>query len=186
MLKSRKRSAGRQQSDAQLIAQYALGDTTAFERLYLRHKNSVFHFLRRQTHSAEIAEDLAHDTWLAVIRQATTYRAIAQFRTWLFSIAHNRLVDHWRKNGSSPMALLDEVSQHFMQIEDKTSQGIELDDLLQNLTVLSDDQLAAVLLRIEGFSHAEIAKITESKQETVKSRLRYATKHLRNAMEVSV
>jgi len=63
---------------------------------------------------------------------------------------------------------------------------IEVEDISRQLSSLSVEQMEVVLLRIEGFSHLEIAEITNSKPETVKSRLRYATKRLRTSMELSV
>jgi len=62
--------------------------------------------------------------------------------------------------------------------------NLQLQDILANLAVLSAEQTEALLLKIEGFSHAEIAEITSAKQETVKSRLRYAAKHLKLSMEL--
>ena len=62
---------------------------------------------------------------------------------------------------------------------------MELSDILENLKTLSNEQTEALLLKIEGFSYQEIADITSSKTETVKSRLRYATEHLRLQVECS-
>jgi len=173
-------------TDEDLITRYARGSSEAFECLYERHKKGLFSFLRRQTNSAAIAEDLAHDTWLAVINRADGYIVNAKFKTWLYRIAHNRLIDRWRKQGSAVHSLFEEVEQT-LQAHDSNAaiEQIELAQLLENLAALSAEQTTALLLKIEGFSHAEIAQITNSKQETVKSRLRYATQHLRVAMEVS-
>lgn len=166
-------------SDGALMAAYAKGQVAAFECLYLRHKVKVFNFLRRQCDIEPIAEELTHDTWMAVINQAGSYQRQAKFTTWLFRIAHNRLVDHWRKHSSSPQLLTAEMLD---QIADDRSIGMsapEIDEIFQSLEHLSEHQLEALLLKIEGFSHEEIAQITGAKQETVKSRLRYATRNLR-------
>lgn len=176
----------RKLADEALIKAYAHGQEAAFEVLYLRHKDRVFHFLRRQLSNSAVAEELAHDTWLAVIRCSSRYQHKAKFTTWVFSIAHNRLVDHWRKFTTTRPAILEEVSEQFLRVEDQSTELLQLGDLLQALEVLAPEQLAAVLLKIEGFSHLEIAEITQAKPETVKSRLRYANKHLRNAVEATV
>ena len=100
------------QDDA-LMNVYANGDARAFEELYRRHKDGVFSFLRRQYDSFEVCEELAHDTWMAVIKQALAYQSnslSAQFKTWLYRIAHNRLVDHWRKYGGDANVLFEELS----------------------------------------------------------------------------
>ncbi len=171
--------------DEALMAAYAGGDALAFETLYRRHKSALFLFLRRQMDNAAVCEELAHDTWFAVINQAGAYQPTAKFKTWLFRIAHNRLVDHWRKHSCTTIALIDEIVDAVSVTEDTVSQGLELSELLRNLESLSMEQTEALLLKIEGFSHAEIAEITDAKQETVKSRLRYATRHLRFTMEAS-
>lgn len=173
-------------ADEALIKAYAKGREAAFEVLYLRHKDRVFHFLRRQTNNSALAEELAHDTWLAVIQGSDSYQHRAKFTTWVFSIAHNRLVDHWRKFATTRPALLEEVSEQFLRVEDQSTQLMQMRDLLRALEVLSEEQLAAMLLKIEGFSHAEIAEITQARPETVKSRLRYANNHLRKAVEATV
>ena len=174
-------------SDEALLTKYVDGELPAFECLYLRHKKALFLFLRRQCSDEAIIEELVHDAWLAVIKQAELYRPEAKFKTWLYRIAHNRLVDYWRKNGSNSKALIDEISHRVAtenaNCEDMISQGLELKELFRSLEILSTEQMEVVLLRIEGFSHVEIATITESNQETVKSRLRYAKKHLSLAME---
>lgn len=172
-------------SDESLMRAYARGDGQAFECLYERNKSPLFLFLRRQCDNEAICEELAHDTWIAVIRQVGNYQTSAKFKTWLFRIAHNRLVDYWRKYGRSARVLFEEISDSVGSTLDIASQGIELEQLMESLAELSNEQTEALLLKIEGFSHAEIADITNSKQETVKSRLRYATQQLRVSMEMT-
>jgi len=171
--------------DDALMVAYAAGDAQAFDELYRRHKRGLFVFLRRQCSNAAVCEDLAHDTWMAIIKRANQYQQSAQFKTWLFRIAHNRLVDHWRKHGSSANVLFEELSDSLTSEQPEVDWTMQVTDLLSILESLSTEQTEAVLLKIEGFSHAEIADITSAKQETVKSRLRYAAKHLRLSMETA-
>ena len=182
------------QTDETLLFAYAGGEMPAFELLYSRHKKALFNHLRRQCSNASIAEELAHDVWLAVIKQASSFEPKALFKTWLYRIAHNRLVDYWRKNGHSKQVLLDDLIEKtdllsvdlgFVSSKDRSVELIEIEQLLSALSSLSAEQTSAVLLKVEGFTCAEIAQITHSKKETVKSRLRYATKHLRLSMEAS-
>ena len=172
-------------SDEALIKAYVKGQAVAFECLYLRHKQSLYSFLVRQCTEQSVCEELAHDTWLAVINQATRFTPDARFKTWLYRIAHNRLVDYWRKHPANRTRLLEEVSEAMLATKDNSAEMIELRELLANLDVLSAEQMEALLLKIEGFSHLEIAAITGAKRETVKSRLRYATRHLRMSAEVT-
>ncbi len=170
-------------SDQALLKVFSRGQTDAFDRLYTRHKRGLFLFIFRQCQNRAIAEEIAHDTWLAVITQASQYKSKAKFSTWLFKIAHNRLVDHWRKHGNASHVLLDEVSD-FLISKDSSAEEIQtLKGILESLEQLPPEQTEVVLLRIEGFSYAEISNITNTKQETVKSRLRYANKSLRGISE---
>ena len=171
--------------DETLMVAYAGGTTQAFDELYRRHKRALFVFLRRQCANSAVCEELAHDTWIAIIKQANHYKSSAQFKTWLFRIAHNRLVDHWRKYGSSANVLFEELSDCLSVDQGAIDSHMQVAELLSKLESLSSEQTEAVLLKIEGFSHAEIADITSTKQETVKSRLRYATQHLRLSIEVT-
>jgi len=173
-------------TDHELLWAYTKGDCAAFECLYTRYKNTLLTHLLRQSGNLSIAEDLAHDVWLGVIKSAASFQPTASFKTWLYRIAHNRLVDHWRKNGHANNALCNELSQINNDLEDRSSELFEIEQLLKLLATLSPEQTTAMLLKIEGFSQAEIANITDSKQETVKSRLRYATQHLRLSVEASV
>ena len=90
-------------SDEQLMRSYAGGDTRAFENLYDRHALPVWRFVQRSVQNAALADDLVQDVWFSVVRQAPQYEARAKFRTWLFTLAHHRVVDHWRthKNHAS-------------------------------------------------------------------------------------
>jgi len=177
-------------SDEALVERYCSGDNDAFEVLYRRHKKNVFAFLRRQCLNHAIAEELTHDTWLAVIRQTSpestqnfSHREKGAFKAWVYRIAHNRLIDYWRKYGSSSVAIFEEIKEHSAILKDTSAQGLEIDALVKHLESLSSEQLATLLLKIEGFSYLEIAEITCAKQETVKSRLRYATQNLRVVMQ---
>lgn len=166
-------------TDHELLLAFVKGESTAFECLYTRHKTKLLTYLFRQSGNMSIAEDLAHDVWLGVIKSAESVQATASFKTWLYRIAHNRLVDHWRKSGHANKVLLNQLKPSNDDLEDRSSELVEVEELLGLLSNLSAEQTNAMLLKIEGFSQAEIAKITGAKQETVKSRLRYATQHLR-------
>jgi len=173
-------------SDEALMAAYCRGQPLAFECLYNRHKQKLFNFLNRQCHNRAISEELTHDTWIAVIQNTSSYQAKAKFTTWVFSIAHNRLVDYWRKHGATNRPLVEQLKEQHAVTEDRLSESIELEELMAKLQMLPTEQIETLLLKIEGFTYMEIASITKAKQETVKSRLRYANNSLRLSMEVKV
>jgi RNA polymerase sigma-70 factor (ECF subfamily) len=158
---------------------YQNGDAAAFELLYRRHKDGLFAFLFRHYPRAAIVEELAQDTWMAVIDAARRYQATARFRTWLYQIAHNKLVDHWRRqdNRHSPLDTATEPAS--AEAADNIEQQQNVEALMAALSSLPQEQKNALLLQEQGFSHADIAEITGVGMETIKSRLRYARKQLR-------
>ena len=83
-------------SDESLMLRYAAGDIAAFDALYARHELSVWRYVFRSVRVQDIADDLLQDVWFAVARSAPTYTVSARFKTWLFTMAHNRMVDHFR------------------------------------------------------------------------------------------
>jgi RNA polymerase sigma factor (sigma-70 family) len=181
-------------SDEQLMRSYAGGDTLAFETLYDRHALPVWRFVQRSVQNAALADDLVQDVWFSVVRQATQYEARAKFRTWLFTLAHHRMVDHWRTHKAH--ASLDAESEEGGSLADmlaaESGFGPErrLDSreqaqaLLDALAALPQAQREAFLLQAEaGMSVAEIAQATGVNQETAKSRLRYARARLRETLE---
>jgi RNA polymerase sigma-70 factor, ECF subfamily len=164
---------------------YASGNLGAFETLYRRHKDPLYRYCLRGARSEAIAAELFQECWSAVVRTRAQYRPTARFATWLYRIAHNKLVDHWRTQltaeplapGQEPAAL--ESQQPEWQAE-SASTAVRL---LQALAALPLEQRAAFLLKEEGgLSLEEIAEATSVGRETVKSRLRYALVKLREEL----
>ena len=175
--------------DEDLMLAYAAGDAAAFDVLYARHKGSLYRYVLRQCAHAGVAEELFQDVWMNVLRARASYVPSARFATWLYRIAHNRLIDHWRATG---------------QVE-LVSAGVDDDDPLDAIAAARDDepdaqanarerstrlysacaalpamQREAFLLHQEGgLELAEIAELTGAGVETVKSRVRYAVAKLR-------
>ena len=77
------------------------GDSAAFETLYLRHRGALYHYFVRQVARSAV-DDLFQDVWLGVIKGRARYRPEAPFSAYLYRIAHNVLVDHYRREGRSP------------------------------------------------------------------------------------
>jgi DNA-directed RNA polymerase specialized sigma24 family protein len=83
-------------SDESLMLRFAAGDIAAFDALYARHELGVWRYVFRSVRVQAVADDLLQDVWFAVARSAPTYTVSARFKTWLFTMAHNRLVDYFR------------------------------------------------------------------------------------------
>ena len=172
------------------MLRYAGGDPDAFQRLYEHHRGGLYRYFLRQTNRS-VAEELFQDVWARVVQSRKRYRPQAAFRTWLYTLAHNRLVDHWRREGVQPtgystsdddcpgMAAADANPgpQRLLDLRDC------LEQLLQLVTGLPDMQRQTFLLRHEaGMSLAEIAEAMSTGVETARSRLRYAMTRLRAAI----
>jgi RNA polymerase sigma factor (sigma-70 family) len=168
--------------DEALMLAYQAGDAAAFDRLYRRHKDALFRFLLRSANDRAVAEEVFQDVWMNIVRARNSYRPTARFGTYLYQVAHNRLVDGWRRQ--RPLDQLnddlvaDTPGPEHIAIRDDASRR-----LLGLIAALPAEQREAVLLREErGLSLEEIANVVGVGRETVKSRLRYALEKLRRGM----
>ena len=84
--------------DGDLMQRYARGDMHAFETLYGRHRAALYRYLARHTRNTETANDLFQEVWSKVIVSRERYEPRAQFRTFLFRIAHNCFIDYCRRS----------------------------------------------------------------------------------------
>ena len=181
-------------TDEMLMQAYAAGDVRAFDTLYDRNTLAVWRYVHRSVGSAALADDLVQDVWFNVIRQAPKYQPRARFRTWLFTLAHHRLVDHWRT--AHPHASLDAATEDGASLADTLAADSgfgplrqlqsreKAQALLDALAALPPAQREAFLLQAEGaMSLSEIAATTGVPMETAKSRLRYARVTLRQTLE---
>jgi RNA polymerase sigma-70 factor (ECF subfamily) len=185
-----------QESDENLMLRFGRGEGAAFEFLYQRHESRVFRYLHRNVRNEASANDLMQEVWFAVVRGAANYQPSAKFTTWLFTIAHNRMVDMIRASrrlqsldagedadaeGSSPLDRLagDGKLEPLAQVQSQD----EAAALLSAVAQLPPEQRSAFLLQAEaGLSVEEIAEATGSSFETAKSRLRYARTKLRQLL----
>ena len=189
----------RVRTDEQLMAAYREGDTAAFDVLYERHRNGLYRFILRQVGHRELAEELYQDVWIRLIDSRRRYRETARFQTYLYRIARNRVIDEYRARKSEPLVAPEAVPDTALAA-DELVDGQQIADVLeqalakslntaavrvmqQALAKLPADQRAAVLLRFEGeLGLNEIAEIFDCGRETIKSRLRYAFKRLRQML----
>jgi RNA polymerase sigma-70 factor (ECF subfamily) len=179
--------------DAACMLAFAAGDAGAFDRLYARHRGPVYRYLLRHVASHRAtADELFQDVWMSVVRASASYVPSARFTTWLYRIAHNRIVDHWRSTGALPAFEHDDEGELVAAIpgtrtdepEVRASAAELRTRLHAALAALPPAQRDAFLLHQEGgLELSEIAALTGVGVETVKSRVRYATQRLRAALE---
>ena len=178
------------------MARFARGDADAFECLYRRHESRVFRYLHRNLRNEAGANDLMQEVWFAVVRNAVSYQPTARFTTWLFTIAHHRMVDMIRATSrlqsldaggaadTEGASLLDSLTADpKLEPPAEVQSQHEAAALLNAVALLPPEQRSAFLLQAEGeLSVEEIAAATGSSFETVKSRLRYARAKLRQLL----
>jgi len=164
---------------------YRDGDARAFEALYGRHRARLFRFVLRSVKERGVAEELFQDVWMRVIEARGRYAPKARFTTWLYSIAHNRLIDHWRRKGLSVVDLENvDVEGSSPNPESQAEARQSLQRFAKALEALPPVQREAFLLHEEaGMSVAEIAQATGAGEEAAKSRLRYAVAKLKAAVD---
>ncbi len=175
------------EADATLMQRLQAGDLRAFEALYARHHRAVFGFLARSLADRHAAEDLLQEAFLRVFVHREAYRPTAAFRTWLFTIARNLLIDRFRQarghpEASHPEALSTVPAPDALPLE--RAEGRELADRLDAaIGQLPRSQREILLLsRFAGLAHEEIAQVTGSSPEAVRVGLHRALRGLRERL----
>jgi RNA polymerase sigma-70 factor (ECF subfamily) len=87
---------------------YGAGDAAAFDALYARHRGGVYRYLLRQCRHRSVADELFQDVWMNLIRARAAYAPTAKFTTWLYRLAHNRLIDHHRSTAAAALVSADD------------------------------------------------------------------------------
>lgn len=181
-------------TDEALMTAYARGDARAFDALYARHRSGVYRYVLRHCRNAASADELFQDVWMNLIRARATYVPAARFATWLYTLAHHRIVDHWRATGQVLVtstdtdddaigAMNDIIAARTDEPEQRASNRQLAERLDAAIAELPPRQRDAFLLQqLSGLSLDEIAALTGAGVETIKSRLRYATGKLRAAL----
>lgn len=177
--------------DASLMLAYAAGDAGAFDTLYARHKSGLYRFIRRQAGSDGPVDEIFQDVWMRVIDGRDRYEPKARFVTWLYTIAHNRVIDHFRASGRAELTPLETDEGETVDVPDDVTLRPDAETfrrelatkILRALDLLPPEQREAFVLQQEaGLSVEEIAEVTGVNRETAKSRLRYALTKLRREL----
>ena len=180
-------------SDEHLMLQYRDGDLLAFRELYARHRLGLYRFIAWRSPRAEWVDEIVQDAWASLHHARTRYRPDASFRTYLYQIARNRLFDLLRQHqhvlaaelgaGTDGRDLFDVLADAAQDVvaPDAALEGKQRADSLHSaLAALPGEQREAVVLQqFSGMSVDEIAQLSAVPVETVKSRLRYAMRKLR-------
>jgi len=185
--------------DELLMARYQRGDRAAMESLVKRHKVRIYNFVLRQVRHRETAADISQDVFLRVAQKASEFKHEARFSTWLYTIARNLCIDHQRKQTHRRHPSLDQEMSHEggsatlgelmadhhprSSVERSASATQVRQSILRAVDELPPEQKEVFLLReIGNLPFKEIAEVTATGENTVKSRMRYALERLQKAL----
>lgn len=181
-------------NDQELVQAYIKGDQSAIESLINRHRSKVYTYILLTIKNQQLAEDLFQETFIKVIQslRGGKYRDNGRFLSWVIRIAHNLIIDHFRKEKQ-----MNSVSNDDTEVDLFNSKKLS-DDNIEELIIssqikteirilineLPDDQREVVLLRhYGGLSFKEIANQTDVSINTALGRMRYALINLRKLIE---
>lgn len=172
------------------VAAARAGDARAWDVLFQRYQLPVYAYVNELVRHEQTALDVVQESFIAAARHIGTLADDARFGSWLFSIAHQKIIQHWRRRGREA-ALFEAAGEgvvEFVETEDDPAQWLlrkeEEQRFHEVLAKLPPPQRAVVLLHfLEDFPLADIAGITGAPLGTVKSRLHHAKRALRRLMK---
>ena len=185
--------ANNQLPDAILVQQYIAGDELALSQLVERHQSRIYGFIYSKLNDRDLCDDIFQDTFIKVIRtlKTKTYNEEGKFLPWVIRIAHNLIVDHYRKNKKMPMTRETEEYSIFEFLKDTSStiegqlitEQVEM-DLKRLIEELPNDQKEVLVMRMyEDLSFKEISEQTGVSINTALGRMRYALMNLRKLID---
>ncbi len=174
-------------SDGDLLVAFTEGNDAAFAELYQRRRLEVYRYILSLTRGdTDLAHDMFQDTFIKIWEHADTLRDRNNVRGWMFSIARNRCISHFRK--SAKLVPFDDDHDDIMDSAlpspDEAMETLEMYTAVDEaLASLPDTQRDAMVLReFKGHSYAEIARMTETNIGIVRQRLWRAKQTLRNLL----
>jgi RNA polymerase sigma-70 factor (ECF subfamily) len=181
-------------SDYELIQQFIKGEQSCFEEIIRRHKSKVYAYITLYIRDQALVEDLFQDTFLKVIQsvKAGKYYDNGKFLSWVMRIAHNLIIDHFRRLKQMNVMSNDDYESDLFNSRKFSNPNIEEQivkvqirkDVRRLINQLPDDQKEVVILRhYAGLSFKEIADITDVSINTALGRMRYALINMRKLME---
>lgn len=179
--------------DALLVKNYMAGDESALAVLINRHQSKIYGFIYSKIADRDLADDVFQDTFIKVINtlKSQSYNEEGKFLPWVMRIAHNLIVDQFRKNKKMPMlreteefSIFSILSDNEPNIETKIITNLIENDLQKIIQELPDDQKEVLVMRIyQDMSFKEISDVTGVSINTALGRMRYALMNLRKVIE---
>jgi len=179
--------------DAVLVSNYINGDENALEHLIMRHKQRIYSFIYSKVYDRDITEDIFQDTFIKVIRtlKQGKYNEEGKFLPWVMRIAHNLVIDHFRRNKRMPkfdnsgdFNIFSVISDSSLNAEKKIIKSQVESDVRRIIEELPEDQKAVLKMRMyQDMSFKEISERTGVSINTALGRMRYALINLRKVIE---
>ncbi len=180
-------------SDQDLISRYLAGQESALEKLVRRHKNRVFAYILMIVKDKELAEDLFQDTFIKVINtiRSGQYKEEGKFIQWVMRIAHNLIIDYFRKAKRIPIIenrdeynIFDKVRLPVESVEEMMITEQIHKDVKRLIEYLPKEQKEVLVMRHYGdMSFKDIAEVTNVSINTALGRMRYALINLRKLVK---
>ncbi|MBL6874399.1 MAG: sigma-70 family RNA polymerase sigma factor [Flavobacteriales bacterium] len=176
-------------SDQVLVKKYINGDNYSFEVLLNRHKSRVFAFIMSKIKNKDFSEDIFQDTYVKVVNslQKGKYNEEGKFLPWVMRIAHNLVIDHFRKQKKMHMVrsnndfdIFDVIKDDNINVDDRLIRDQIFSDLRGLINLLPNDQKEVLMMRyFEEMSFKKIAEHFDISINTALGRMRYALINLR-------
>ena len=179
--------------DALLVKKYVEGDENSLTVLINRHQSKIFGFIYSKIADRDISNDIFQDTFIKVIKtlKSKAYNEEGKFLPWVMRIAHNLIIDHFRKNKKMPMyreteefSIFSIMSDNSLTIENKIIQEQVEIDLKKLIEELPADQKEVLMMRMyQDMSFKEISEVTGVSINTALGRMRYALMNMRKVID---
>ncbi|MEW4924539.1 sigma-70 family RNA polymerase sigma factor [Algibacter sp. 2305UL17-15] len=180
-------------TDAILVSNYIQGQESALETLVIRHKQRIYSFIYSKVYDKDIAEDIFQDTFIKVIRtlKRGAYNEEGKFLPWVMRIAHNLVIDFFRKSNRMPkfdnageFSIFSVLSDNTLNAEKSMIKDQVEHDVRRLVDELPEDQKEVLMMRIyQDMSFKEISERTGVSINTALGRMRYALINLRKIIE---
>lgn len=180
-------------SDATLLSQYIQGDEPSLSVLIKRHQQRLYSFIYSKVYDRDVTEDVFQDTFIKVIRtlKRGNYNEEGKFLPWVMRIAHNLVIDHFRKNNRMPkfnnsgdFDIFSVLSDSSLNAEGELVQSQIVQDVRAMVEKLPEDQKSVLVMRMyNDMSFKEISENTGVSINTALGRMRYALINLRKLIE---
>ena len=179
--------------DSLLVYNYVQGDENALTILINRHQSKIFGFIYSKISDRDISNDIFQDTFIKVIKtlKSNSYNEEGKFLPWVMRIAHNLIIDHFRRNKKMPMfreteefSIFSIMSDDSPSIENKIIREQVEVDLRKLIDELPADQKEVLIMRMyQDMSFKEISEVTGVSINTALGRMRYALMNMRKVID---